>query len=243
MKHSEPWRGKLLPSICSPWRGPSTQRQIHTEARSGRVHLTEGDRVSKSAGSLQEGAQARPRGVGFPSLSHPPARPRSKKSCVLSPDVRLNLLQGGHCRRTAVCELEEGQVHTCAPIKIESLVFHGLKISISFRNETGVPMMVQNIFFSWRALLTQPRMSPLGVEVKFLAPRSFFFLIFTYLVTPDLIYAPGFSIFMATCGFFSDRPATLSCLTWDLVPQPGIEPRPPVLRIQSPSHWTTREVP
>ena len=147
MKRSEPWRGKLLPSIRSPWRGPSTQRQIHTEARSGRVHLTEGDRVSKSAGSLQEGAQARPRGVGFPSLSHPPARPRSKKSCVLSPDVRLNLLQGGHCHRTAVCELEEGQVHTCAPIKIESLVFHGSKVS-----------------------------SPLGVEeVKFLAPRRVFF--------------------------------------------------------------------
>ena len=30
---------------------------------------------------------------------------------------------------------------------------------------------------------------------------------------------------------------------WDLVPQPGIEPRPPALGGQSLSHWTTREVP
>ena len=31
--------------------------------------------------------------------------------------------------------------------------------------------------------------------------------------------------------------------TWDLVPWSGIEPRPPELRAQSLSHWTTREVP
>ena len=29
----------------------------------------------------------------------------------------------------------------------------------------------------------------------------------------------------------------------DLVPQPGIEPRPPVLGAWSLTHWTTREVP
>ena len=32
-----------------------------------------------------------------------------------------------------------------------------------------------------------------------------------------------------------------SCGTWDLVPRPGIEPRPPVLGVQSLNHWTTRE--
>ena len=106
-------------------------------------------------------------------------------------------------------------------------------------------MMVKNFFFSLAGTANSTTYEPLGVEeVKFLAPRRvFFFLIFAYLVTPDLSYAPGFSIFMATCRFFSGRPATLSCLTWDLVPQPGIEPRPPVLGTQSPSHWTTREVP
>ena len=36
---------------------------------------------------------------------------------------------------------------------------------------------------------------------------------------------------------------TLSCSMWDLVPWPGIEPRLPTLRVQSLSHWTTREVP
>ena len=35
----------------------------------------------------------------------------------------------------------------------------------------------------------------------------------------------------------------LSCGMWDLVPQPGIKPRAPVLRDQSLSHWTTRGVP
>ena len=31
--------------------------------------------------------------------------------------------------------------------------------------------------------------------------------------------------------------------TWDLVPLPGIEPGPPALGAQSPSHWTIRGVP
>ena len=35
----------------------------------------------------------------------------------------------------------------------------------------------------------------------------------------------------------------VSCGMWDLVPWPGIEPRPPALEAQSLSHWTTREVP
>ena len=34
-----------------------------------------------------------------------------------------------------------------------------------------------------------------------------------------------------------------SCSMWDLVPSPGIEPRPPALGVQSLSHWTTKEVP
>ena len=37
-------------------------------------------------------------------------------------------------------------------------------------------------------------------------------------------------------------PWTLSCSMQDLVPQPGIEPRPPALGLQSLSHWTIREV-
>ena len=34
-----------------------------------------------------------------------------------------------------------------------------------------------------------------------------------------------------------------SCIMWDPVPSPGMEPRPPVSGTQSLSHWTTREVP
>ena len=35
----------------------------------------------------------------------------------------------------------------------------------------------------------------------------------------------------------------LSCNMWDLVPWPGVEPRPPALGAWSLSHWSTREVP
>ena len=34
-----------------------------------------------------------------------------------------------------------------------------------------------------------------------------------------------------------------NCSMWDLVHQPGIEPRPPTLEAWCLSHWTTREVP
>ena len=44
-------------------------------------------------------------------------------------------------------------------------------------------------------------------------------------------------------GIFSCGMQTLSCGMWDLVPWPGIEPRPPALGVQSLSYWTTREVP
>ena len=35
----------------------------------------------------------------------------------------------------------------------------------------------------------------------------------------------------------------LSCGMWDLVPRPGIKPRPPALGTWNLSHWTTRQVP
>ena len=40
---------------------------------------------------------------------------------------------------------------------------------------------------------------------------------------------------MAVLGF--------NCNMWDLVPWPGIKPRPPALEARSLSHWATREVP
>ena len=44
-------------------------------------------------------------------------------------------------------------------------------------------------------------------------------------------------------SIFSYSMQTLSCSMWDLVPCLGIEPRPPVLGVQSLNHWTTRESP
>ena len=46
----------------------------------------------------------------------------------------------------------------------------------------------------------------------------------------------GFSILIGACRFFS-------CGMWDLVPWPGIKPRPPALEAGSLSHWTATEVP
>ena len=44
-------------------------------------------------------------------------------------------------------------------------------------------------------------------------------------------------LFCAACGL-------CSCgMHVDLVPWPGIEPRPPALRVQSLTHWTTSKVP
>ena len=61
----------------------------------------------------------------------------------------------------------------------------------------------------------------------------------------------GCQIFVAHAGsllqqvgsFFSRSMQTLSFDMWDLVPWPGIEPRPTALGEQSLRHWTTREVP
>ena len=48
------------------------------------------------------------------------------------------------------------------------------------------------------------------------------------------------------CLFFSSIYLSvpgLSCGMWDLVPGPGIEPRPPAFRVWSLSHWTNQGSP
>ena len=65
--------------------------------------------------------------------------------------------------------------------------------------------------------------------------REYLFLKNIYLfiwLCQVLVVAQG--IFVALCRIFS-------CGMWDLVPWPGMEPRPPALGVQS--HWTTRGVP
>ena len=57
------------------------------------------------------------------------------------------------------------------------------------------------------------------------------------------IYLFGYTRPFAACGIFSCAMWTLSWGMWDTVPQPEIEPRPPVFGAWSLSHWTTREVP
>ena len=61
--------------------------------------------------------------------------------------------------------------------------------------------------------------------------KIYHFKIFVWL---HLVFITARRIF--SCGVW-----TLSCSMQDLVPWPRIEPRPPALGAQSPSHWTTRE--
>ena len=59
-------------------------------------------------------------------------------------------------------------------------------------------------------------------------------LFFFFLAAPGL----SCSTWDFQCGMW-----TFSCSMWDLVPWPGIKPRPPALGAQSVNHWTIREVP
>ena len=47
---------------------------------------------------------------------------------------------------------------------------------------------------------------------------------------------------VGACGIFCYSMEILTCGIWDLVPWPGIEPRPPALWVWSVSHCITREV-
>ena len=67
------------------------------------------------------------------------------------------------------------------------------------------------------------------------------YIYLSVLVVLDL--SCGFQNLVAACRMVSCSVQTLSWGLWNLVPQPGIEPRPPKLGVQSLNHWTTREVP
>ena len=77
-----------------------------------------------------------------------------------------------------------------------------------------------------------------------------FFLIFIlflkilfYLTAPGPSHGLGDLWSLLHMQVLSCSMQTLSCGMWDLLPQPGIEPRPHALGAQSLNHWTAREVP
>ena len=72
-----------------------------------------------------------------------------------------------------------------------------------------------------------------------------FFKIFYLFIFPCWVFAVAGEIFhfIAVCGLFSCSMWTLSCCVWHPAPWPVFQPGPPALGVQSPSHWTTREVP
>ena len=64
------------------------------------------------------------------------------------------------------------------------------------------------------------------------------FYLFIYLF---ILAAPGLSGGMRDLQLQHADFLVAACM-WDLVPPPGIEPRPPALGARSLTHWTTREV-
>ena len=72
----------------------------------------------------------------------------------------------------------------------------------------------------------------------------FSFLTFIYLFWLHQVLVVAHGIFVAACRLLVVACELLvaACM-WDLVPRPGIEPRPSALGTWSLTHWTTREVP
>ena len=68
-------------------------------------------------------------------------------------------------------------------------------------------------------------------------------LVFLIYIFITCIFIWLYQIFIMALEIFSCRVQNPSCSMWDLVPQPGIKPRPLALGVQSLSPWTTREVP
>ena len=73
-------------------------------------------------------------------------------------------------------------------------------------------------------------------------PKFLFNFIYLFWLRQVLVAARG--TFVAACGLLvaACKLLVVACMQ-DLVPPPGIEPRPPALGAQSLTHWTTREVP
>ena len=80
-------------------------------------------------------------------------------------------------------------------------------------------------------------------HLHFLKNIYLFIWLHRVLVVAHGIFIVGVGSLVVACGIFSCGMGTLSGSMWDLIPQPGIKPRPPALRVWSLSHWTTREVP
>ena len=72
---------------------------------------------------------------------------------------------------------------------------------------------------------------------------QFKIFLFTYLVAPGLSCGRQAPLLRLAGSLVVACELLVAACTWDLVPWPGIEPRPPAWGAWSPNHCTTREVP
>ena len=93
-----------------------------------------------------------------------------------------------------------------------------------------------------------PGGSPLPLHVK-TCSFPFQLLLFIYLFIYLFLAGPGLrcgtqDLLVAACGLLVAACELLVAARMrNLVPQPGMEPRPPAVGTWSLTHWTTREVP
>ena len=109
-------------------------------------------------------------------------------------------------------------------------------------------MLLLPSFYRWKTKAWIYIMCPRYPASKCLKINRYYFfkLIFIYLFwlrcARSSLQHVGSSLqhvgsLVAACGLL------VATSMWDLVPRPGIEPRPPALGVWSLTHWTTREVP
>ena len=77
-------------------------------------------------------------------------------------------------------------------------------------------------------LLSDKQLDPFCFKMMFIL-HNFYVFFFFFLLYQVLVAASG--IFIATCGIFGEALGIFRCGKWDLVPWPGIKPRPPALGV------------
>ena len=108
-----------------------------------------------------------------------------------------------------------------------------------YKHDWDPQMFFCSSWFQIYSIRTMARLSDL-MNLVHIYYYAFFFWMYCVLVGAHGIIC---SFFNCSMRDFSCSMQTLACSLWDLIPWPGIKPKPPALEVWSLSHWTAREVP
>ena len=133
-------------------------------------------------------------------------------------------LQPVHCSMSGSSILETCQTSSCSTVCFH--LFPSTGISFLY-------LCLTDAFLSFRSQLKYHFPKWANLDFPFL---SFLILLDWFSCAWSQMQHKGFFIFVVACGIFSSG-------MWDLVPSPGMKPRPCALGAWSLSHWTTGKVP